>query len=125
MRIRVKRVPQFLKTQRYLIRARRLDVRPLLEQAGKRGVEALRAATPMDSGEAANAWSYKIEGDRERYVLSWTNSVVPGTAPLVLLLQYGHNTKSGYFIPGRDFINPALESVYSELEARLRREVFG
>lgn len=125
MRLRLKRVPQFLKTQRYLKRMRRLNVRSMLEQAGKEGVEALRLATPQDSGEAANAWDYKIEGDSERYVLTWTNSVVPGTAPLVLLLQYGHNTKSGYYLPGRDFINPALGPVYDRLNARLRREVFG
>ena len=123
--IGIKQVPKFKKTLKYFKKAERLDPRNILDDCGKKGVVALSSATPRDSGEAANSWSYKIEGNRERYVLSWTNSSIAGSVPLVILLQYGHSTKSGYFLPGRDFINPALVPVYDEIELRLRQEVFG
>jgi len=123
--MRIKKTPKFKKTLKYLKKAKRLDPRNILDSAGRKGVIALAAATPMDSGESANSWGYKIEGDKERYVLSWTNSAIAGSVPIVILLQYGHSTKSGYFLPGRDFINPALTPVYDEIESRLRQEVFG
>ena len=122
--IRFKKKPDFKQTGRRLEKFATLDVRPLLEEFGRRGADALSAATPVDTGETSMAWSYKIKGNRELYKLVWTNSVVAGTAPLVLMIQYGHATKSGYFFTGVDFINPALRPVYASLSKRLREEIF-
>ena len=121
--IKFSKIPKFGKTVGYLNDLGRYDAKPLLHQMGQLGVERLRQTTPIDSGETANAWSYKIKGNKKRYKLVWTNSVMAGRAPLVLLLQYGHATKSGYFLSGRDFINPALLPVYETLLARLGQEV--
>ncbi len=121
--IRFKKVPKFGKTVGYLEKLTKYDVRPLLHRMGQLGVEKLAAATPVDSGETASAWGYKIKGNTKQYKLVWTNSVVAGRAPLVLMLQYGHATKSGYFLSGRDFINPALLPVYETLLERLGQEV--
>jgi hypothetical protein len=114
--------PNFKKTFSFLDRLNRFDPKPILEQYGRLGVGALSAATPVDTGETAGKWSYKIKGNKERYKLIWTNSEVPGSAPLVLMLQYGHATKSGYFLSGRDFINPALGPIYDSLNKRLLEE---
>ena len=104
--------PQFKKTFKRFDEIAKFDPRPILHKYGKLGVGALRAATPQDTGEAGMSWSYKITGNRYRYALSWTNSDMAGRVPLVILLQYGHATKSGYFLSGRDFINPALRPIY-------------
>lgn len=122
--MRVTRLPQFTKTLRFLENLKTFDPIDILHRHGRMGVLALSAATPIDTGEAASSWSYKIEGSRERYVLKWTNSKMAGDVPLVVLLQYGHATKSGYFIQGTDFINPALEPVYASLNRALQKEVF-
>lgn len=121
--IKFRKVPKFGKTVGYLEKLIKYDVRPLLHQMGQLGVQRLAQTTPVDSGETAGAWSYKIKGNVKQYKLVWTNSVVAGRAPLVLMLQYGHATKSGYFLSGRDFINPALLPVYETLLERLGQEV--
>lgn len=121
--IRFKKVPKFGKTVGYLEKLTKYDVKDLLHQMGQMGVDRLAASTPVDSGETANAWGYKIKGNSQRYKLVWTNMIVAGRAPLVLMLQYGHATKSGYFLSGRDFINPALLPVYETLLERLGQEV--
>lgn len=121
--IKFNKVPKFGKTVGYLEKLSRYDAKPLLHEMGLLGVKMLRQTTPKDSGEAANTWSYKIKGNQQRYKLVWTNRVVAGRAPLVLLLQYGHATKSGYFLSGRDFINPALTPVYDTFLERLGQEV--
>lgn len=122
--MRVIKLPQFRKTVSYLERLNKLDPIDILHKHGRMGVLALSNATPQDTGEAASMWDYKIEGNKKRYVLTWTNSKIAGDVPLVILLQYGHATKSGYFIQGIDFINPALKPVYKSLNAALQREVF-
>jgi len=114
--------PDFKDTQRFFERLDRWNPRPLLERYGQLGVNALSAATPVDTGETAAKWSYKVEGNKDRYTIVWMNSEMAGTAPLVLLLQYGHNTKSGYFLGGRDFINPALYPIYDSLGQALLEE---
>lgn len=97
----------------------------LLSRIGQKGVDELSKSTPRDSGEAASAWYYRIETvGKGQYNLKWYNKkILSGGVPLVLLLQYGHGTRSGSFVPGRDFINPALVGVYSEFKTVIAREV--
>lgn len=117
--------PKFTKTFAFLEALEKFDARSVLDMYGRLGVSALSAATPVDTGETAGSWSYKIKGNREQYKLVWTNSEVAGTAPMVLMLQYGHATKSGYFLSGRDFINPALRPIYDALGKALLEEALG
>ena len=115
--------PTFKKLYKFFDDIRVYDPRRTLEEYGKRGVAALAAATPEDTGETARAWTYKVAGNKERYTITWSNSVMAGSVPLVLLLQYGHGTKSGYFLRGQDFINPALRPLYKSLAKRLTEEM--
>lgn len=118
------RKPQFLKAIRRLKRFEEADFEPLLEKLGADGVAALSRNTPKDSGETAGAWSYKVIKDGKRYQVVWTNSVVTSRGvPIVLLLQYGHTTGNGGYVPGRDFINPALAPLVQRLIDRGIAEV--
>ncbi len=116
--------PRFTKTEAFFDKLRRFDARPTLEIFGALGVSALSAATPVDTGETAGKWSYEVKGNKERYTLTWYNSEMAGRTPLVILLQYGHATKSGWFVSGRDFINPALRPIYDALPTVLIQEAF-
>lgn len=121
--MRVVRKPKFPKTLAFFDRIRRGGkIESILHDYGRRGVSALSNATPVDSGDTASAWGYKVVKDDLGYVLTWTNSEMAGSVPLVILLQYGHNTKSGYWIPGRDFINPALEPIFDGIQLAIKRE---
>ena len=121
--IKVKKKPKFKKTYQYFKKLETFDPRKILEELGKRGVSALSSATPLDTGEAARSWSYKVAGNKERYTVTWSNNESAGSVPLVVILQYGHATKSGYFLSGRDFINPALRPLYEDLRRRLSKEI--
>lgn len=116
--------PRFKKTEAFFDKLRRFDARPTLEIFGQLGVSALAAATPVDTGETAGKWSYEVEGNKERYTITWYNSEMAGRTPVVILLQYGHATKNGWFLSGRDFINPALRPIYDVLAKALLEEAF-
>jgi len=94
-----------------------------LEKYGQEGVVALSAATPVDSGKTANSWSYKIERTKGRTTISWLNSNVVNGVPIAIILQYGHGTKNGGFVQGRDYINPVMKPIFDELANSAWREV--
>lgn len=116
--------PKFSKTLAFFEKLMRFDPVRVLHKYGAVGVKNLSRTTPKDTGDTAGSWSYKVDGNPQRYRLIWTNSkTTPSGTPIVLLLQYGHGTKSGYFIPGRDFINPALKPVYDSIQREIGQEV--
>ena len=87
-----------------------------LAQYAERGVSALAAATPEDTGRTANSWSYTIEKSGGTYSIYWTNSDMDedGT-PIVILLQYGHGTGTGGYVQGRNFILPAIVPIFDQI----------
>ena len=100
------------------------DYVKVLDRYAKSGLEALKANTPVDTGKTRDSWYYEIIQDKQGIKIVWKNSNVTsyGT-PIVLFIQYGHYTKSGTFIQGTDFINPALKPIFSKIADNIWMEV--
>ncbi len=105
----------FDRTEKFLSRMSRGDIFQSLESAGQAGVQALAAATPVDTSETANSWSYTVKRTRGSYSIEWTNGHIVAGVPVVILLQYGHGTGTGGYVRGRDFINPAIKPVFDKI----------
>lgn len=96
-----------------------------LNSLGKEGVSALRSATPKRSGQTAGGWGYKVKKTGRGWDIIWYNNSHPETsANVALLLQNGHGTGTGGYVPGQDYINPALKPVYNSASRKLANEVF-
>ncbi|QFG09131.1 hypothetical protein PBI_SPORTO_23 [Arthrobacter phage Sporto] len=113
----------FTKTENFLTKMSRGEIFTLLEGYAREGVAALAAATPVDSGETAASWSYKITRSPGRTTITWTNSHVVNGAPVAIMLQYGHGTGTGGYVQGRDFINPAIKPVFDKIADRTWKAV--
>jgi hypothetical protein len=113
----------FNKTEKFLTRAEKAKYIRSLEKYGREGVSALVAATPVDSGETARAWDYRIRTFGSSFSIMWTNSNVVGDIPIAIILQYGHATRNGGYVQGRDYINPALKPVFDKMADEVWREV--
>ena len=95
-------------------------IRSVLDRYGLQGVAALQAYTPKDSGETANSWKYEIFN----LGIAWSNTnVTSNGTPIAILLQYGHGTKNGGYVQGRDYINPALQPIFDEIADNCWKEV--
>lgn len=94
-----------------------------LDQYGKIGVEALKNNTPEDTGKTADSWSYKIINDEKGVGIEWHNDNISGSVPVVILIEYGHATRGGGFVKGRDFINPTMKPIFDELSNQIWKEV--
>jgi len=116
----------FSKTFKFLEGARKLvHVPTILEQYGQRGVDALSAATPVDSGKTASSWYYEVRESKDMYQLVFSNSNVNKGVPIAIILQYGHGTRNGGYVEGIDYINPALQPIFDELAKKVWKEVSG
>ena len=111
----------------------KLDVQSLLDKYGKIGVDALSAATPKDTGLTAASWTYKTtinRGENGGIVsakIEWTNtnlSTSPSAhIPIVILIECGHGTRNGGYVPPHPFISDTIRPIFEELADRLGREV--
>ena len=89
-----------------------------LQRYGEMGVKALMEATPVDTGKTAASWGYEIIKKGDDYSIIWTNTNLSEGdhgAPVVVLLYYGHITKTGGYVEGRDFITPAMRPVFDKI----------
>lgn len=99
---------------------------PILEHYGQMGVDALADATPTDSGITAHLWGFEAGTDDGGLFVQWYNSsIVPGGIPIVVLLIYGHATRNGGYVEGRDFITPVIQPIMDQLVDALWQEVKG
>lgn len=114
----------FDKFEKFLSNAKRMEIRNLLNRIGGDGVNALRNNTPKDSGATANSWRYEIQMYKNKAILAWFNDeVTTNGVPIAILLQYGHGTRGGTFVQGRDFINPAMKPIFEKMVDGLGEEL--
>lgn len=114
----------FNKLEKWLNKLKNQEYLNMLSKYGEMGVNALRAATPVDTGLAASSWSYSIEQtEKGTTSLIWSNSDIEGGCKVVILVDRGHATKSGGWVPGRHFIDAALDPVIEQIVEALSREV--
>ena len=113
----------FKKTQSFLEKAKRLEIQSVLERYGSVGVSALSSATPVESGATASAWYYEVSIKRGAYTITFFNSNVNKGVPIAIILQYGHGTRNGGWVNGRDYINPSIQPIFDEIVEEAWKEV--
>lgn len=121
--IRVRQRGDYAKLTRYLERMKNTASLIDLDKYGKEGVAALASATPVDTGLTARSWSYKIFRGDGKASITFYNSNIQNGVPIAIVLQYGHGTRNGGWVEGRDYINPALQPVFDKLAKEAWREV--
>lgn len=110
---------------KWLSQVKNSKLRSVLATAGDRGVAALRANTPVGTGKTANSWKYKIKQTKRGVKIVWYNTNVVSKVPIAIILQYGHGTRQGGYVQGRDYINPAMKPIFDEIDRMVGRVING
>ncbi len=95
----------------------------ILDRYGQRGVDLLSSATPVDQGTTAGSWDYGIEKSRGKTRLVFSNSHINKGVNIAIILQYGHGTRNGGWVEGRDYINPAMDKAFDAMVEDLWKEI--
>lgn len=114
---------KFNKTTAFLQKLKQNHIMSILNRYGTLGVTALAAATPVDSGLAANSWYYTTGQQNGSYWIDFHNSDIEGGAPVVILINYGHGTRNGGYVQPHPFINAAIEPIFEAIKADVWKEV--
>lgn len=121
--ISIRHSGNFKNTERFFSKALKADYKSVLKIYGDKGVAALRSATPKDSGETADAWSYVIDEKKGRLALTFTNDHIEKGVNIAIILNYGHGTASGTWVAGRNYIDPAIQPIFDKIADDVWKEV--
>ena len=110
-------------TRNWFDRMTKLDLALIMNQFGREGAAALASATPSRTGATAKSWSYEVKRTGNNWKITWTNSNVNKGANIAVLIQYGHGTRNGGYVVGRDYINPAIRPIFDKIAAKAWKEV--
>ena len=113
----------FSKLTRFLERAKNLVHLSDLDRYGREGVAALASATPVDTGKTAASWYYDIKINKESASITFNNSNIQNGVPIAIILQYGHGTRNGGWVEGRDYINPVIQPIFDKIAEEAWKEV--
>lgn len=113
----------FKKTLNFIRKRAKIDV-DLLNTYGQIGVEALASSTPKDTGVTAESWGYRIDATDTGLALRWYNTNIEDDwCNIAVILQYGHATRNGGWVEGRDYINPAIQPIFDDILKNLWKGV--
>ena len=113
----------FSKLTSYLEKAKETIKLGNLDRYGQEGVKALSSATPQDSGKTASSWYYEIEHKNGSVSISFHNSNINKGVPIAIIFQYGHGTRNGGWVEGKDYINPAIQPIFDKIASEAWKEV--
>lgn len=126
MRLSIETSGSFNNITKWLNELPNKDPSSTLNSIGKEGVSALSQATPIgETGETAMGWRHKVskvQGGRE---VAFVNNAHPeAQVNVAKIIQLGHGTGTGGYVPPYDYINPALQGVFKSAGDRLAKEMF-
>lgn len=113
----------YKRVERYFKRLTQKKYLQILDKYGKQGVEALAAATPKDTGRTAESWRYEIETGPNSSSIIFVNDNINKYVNIAVILQYGHATRNGGWVEGRDYINPAVQPLFDDMVEKAWEEV--
>lgn len=119
----LKRVGDFDFSQKYLKKLLHLDLESILIKYAQMGVDALRDATPKDTGYTADCWYSEIERGENGVTIYWKNSYINEGYPIAILLDIGHGTGTGGYVAPRPYIESAITPIMKEIVEAVEKEV--
>lgn len=113
----------FSKLTRYFERLKEAVKLGDLDKYGREGVVALSSATPVDTGLTSKSWKYEITNKDGSARIGFYNTNIQNGVPIAIILQYGHGTRNGGWVQGRDYINPAIQPIFDRIANDAWKEV--
>lgn len=124
MGVHFKHYGNFKYAEEFLNKNKKLNITPILKKYGELGVKALQEVTPIRTGKTAASWRYEIATKNGSSEIAWINDNKSERGEvIVLLLEYGHATKNGYYIKPRHFVEEAITPVIEKLAEDVWKEV--
>ncbi len=107
--IKIKVKGNFDKVDSYFKKSRKISKFNNIQIIADNCLEALKRATPKDTGLTAKSWNYEIIEEGNEKKIAFNNTNIQNGVNIALLLEYGHGTPSGTWVEGKEFIAPTIQ----------------
>ena len=115
--VKVKESGNFKNTETFLLSHREsLFTEKDIVDIAEKSMELFRKNTPTKSGKTAESWSYTIEKENNQYVIYVNNSNIQNGLNIAILIDTGHGTASGKYVPGTHYIDETIEEIYKYID---------
>lgn len=102
----------FKNTVTWLTGMQSMQVDSMLNDIGDHAINVLQSNSPVDTGELRNSYYKEITKDNSGTTLSIGNNAHSDQVEgLVYLLEYGHGTGTGGYVPPTHFVQKSMESI--------------
>lgn len=96
----------------------------VIHQIARDGEVALSKNTPKDTGETASSWTSDITTRGNVLEVAWRNHAHPQSRLNVAkLIDLGHGTRNGGYVPPRPYIKQSMESVWKKVDNVVMKEL--
>jgi hypothetical protein len=93
----------------------------LAKDVANYGKERLIMETPEDTGETASGWRHDIVVKQNSIEIDWRNVSHPESEVNVAkLIELGHGTGTGGYVPPRPYIKQAMSPVWKLLDNKIQ-----
>lgn len=122
MKVSISTTGDFSETIKRLQKMSKFDGKKTLSQIEKQGTSSLSRHTPVgETGQTALGWTGKVT-DNE---IQWANNAHPQeSVNIAKIIQFGHGTGTGGYVPPFNYIPPALAPVFDTAVDVIAKEVF-
>lgn len=112
----------FENVERWLDKVSKTDMSSPLNQIAGQGTRSLSTHTPIgDTGETANSWKGTITKSGDVTEIAWTNNAHPeARVNVAKLIDLGHGTGTGGYVPPRPYIKEAMAPVWDNVDGVIK-----
>jgi hypothetical protein len=114
----------FNKASKWLDDISNTNTRKLVDKVSKEGTNSLSINTPRSTGETAASWKEKVTVTDDTIEVAWINEAHPESdVSVAKLIETGHGTRTGGYVPAKPYIKDAMKPVWSKLDKEVRKEL--
>lgn len=100
-------------SDRYLKNLQKILTYDNLKKIAEESIEDFKLASPTN--EISLNWSYAIRNDDRRIVMSFDNTTFENGENIAILIDVGHGTLSGKWVPGTHYLNEPIKKTYERI----------
>lgn len=87
-------------------------------QIAEYGLKKFEKNTPSKSGKTSESWSYNIIDTKNGRVIEYNNSNIQNGLNIAILIDTGHATATGKWVPGTHYIDKTIKSICSYIDKK-------
>lgn len=102
--------------EKYLAMALKTLTKEKLEKIAADCLQYFVMASPTE--EVAKNWSYEVVSEKNKLSLFFNNSFVKNGVNIAIIIDIGHGTSTGKWVPGQHYLKEPIQKTYDTIIER-------